>query len=283
MFEIFRFNDCFKKVAFNFFFLEKKKILKEILKLKEEEILIAREQYLRVNLQKQNLIFNVVNFLKHQKMKNKIGIIGSGIVGVTLANGFIQHGYEVMIGTNNSSKHEELKTKTNNKVAVGSFTEVAQFGRIIVLAVKGAAALESLQKIGIENLQNKTVIDTTNPIAALPPVNGVLQFTTSLNESMMEQLQAAMPHTNFVKAFNSVGSAFMVNPDFGGEKPTMFICGNNELAKDEVKIILQEFGWDIADMGKAEAARAIEPLCMLWCIPGMLHNQWSHAFKLLKK
>ncbi len=216
-------------------------------------------------------------------MKNKIGIIGSGIVGVTLANGFIQHGYEVMIGTNNSSKHEELKTKTNNKAAVGSFAEVAQFGEIIVLAVKGAAALESLQKIGIENLQNKTVIDTTNPIAALPPVNGVLQFTTSLNESMMEQLQAAMPHTNFVKAFNSVGSAFMVNPDFGGEKPTMFICGNNELAKDEVKIILQKFGWDIADMGKAEAARAIEPLCMLWCIPGMLHNQWSHAFKLLRK
>ena len=216
-------------------------------------------------------------------MKNKIGIIGSGIVGVTLANGFIQHGYEVMIGTNNSSKHDELKTKTNKKAAVGSFTEVAQFAEIIVLAVKGSAALESLQKVGIENLQNKTVIDTTNPSAALPPVNGVLQFTTSLNESMMEQLQAALPSVNFVKAFNSVGSAFMVNPDFNGQQPTMFICGNNEAAKDEVKIILQKFGWDIADMGKAEAARAIEPLCMLWCIPGMLHNQWSHAFKLLKK
>ena len=99
----------------------------------------------------------------------------------------------------------------------------------------------------------------------------------------MEQLQGAMPSVNFVKAFNSVGSAFMVNPDFNGQQPTMFICGNNEAAKDEVKIILQKFGWDIADMGKAEAARAIEPLCMLWCIPGMLHNQWSHAFKLLKK
>ncbi len=216
-------------------------------------------------------------------MKNKIGIIGSGIVGVTLANGFIQHGYEVMIGTNNSSKHEELKTKTNNKAAVDSFTATAQFANIIVLAVKGAVALEALQKIGNENLQNKTVIDATNPIAAMPPVNGVLQFTTSLNQSLMEELQTALPHTNFVKAFNSVGNAFMVNPDFGGEKPTMFICGNNELAKDEVKIILQEFGWDIEDMGKAEAARAIEPLCILWCIPGMLHNSWNHAFRLLRK
>jgi hypothetical protein len=214
-------------------------------------------------------------------MKNKIGIIGSGIVGVTLANGFLQHGYEVMIGTNDSSKHEALKTKT--KATIGNFWETTKFANIIVLAVKGAVALDVLQKVGAENLHNKTVIDATNPIAAVPPVNGVLQFITSPNQSLMEQLQAAMPHTNFVKAFNSVGNAFMVNPDFGGEKPTMFICGNNELAKDEVKIILQEFGWDIEDMGKAEAARAIEPLCMLWCIPGMLHNSWNHAFRLLRK
>jgi predicted dinucleotide-binding enzyme len=78
-----------------------------------------------------------------------------------------------------------------------------------------------------------------------------------------------------------VGNAFMVNPPFE-EKPTMFVCGNNDASKKEVFDILEKFGWDIADMGKATAARAIEPLCMLWCIPGIMHGQWNHAFKLIK-
>ena len=99
----------------------------------------------------------------------------------------------------------------------------------------------------------------------------------------MEELQSKYPQTNFVKAFSCVGSALMVNPDFGGIKPTMFIAGNNDDAKLQVKGILNIFGWEIEDMGKVEAARAIEPLCILWCIPGFLENRWMHAFKLLKK
>jgi predicted dinucleotide-binding enzyme len=75
----------------------------------------------------------------------------------------------------------------------------------------------------------------------------------------------------------------MVNPDFGGIKPTMFICGNEANAKKEVSKILDKFGFEVEDMGGVEAARAIEPLCILWCIPGFLRNQWMHAFKLLKK
>jgi predicted dinucleotide-binding enzyme len=152
-----------------------------------------------------------------------------------------------------------------------------------VLAVKGTAGKQVLEMAGANNINGKTVIDALNPIEAAPPVNGVLKFFTDLNSSLMEQLQAAYPSANFVKAFNSVGSAFMVNPDFGGIKPSMFICGNNNAAKSEVKDILTAFGWETEDMGKAEAARAIEPLCMLWCIPGFLNNQWTHAFKLLKK
>ena len=96
-------------------------------------------------------------------------------------------------------------------------------------------------------------------------------------------LESEFPKANFVKAFNSIGSAFMVNPDFKGQKPTMFICGNDEEAKKEVSQILDLFGFEVEDMGKVEAARAIEPLCMLWCIPGFLKNEWTHAFKLLKK
>jgi hypothetical protein len=99
----------------------------------------------------------------------------------------------------------------------------------------------------------------------------------------MEQLQAAFPNAHFVKAFSSVGNALIVNPDFGGIKPTMFICGNDANAKKEVSKILDRFGFEVEDMGGVEAARAIEPLCILWCIPGFLRNQWMHAFKLLKK
>lgn len=112
-------------------------------------------------------------------------------------------------------------------------------------------------------------------------MNGVLRFFTDINNSLMEQLQLEFPHAKFVKAFNSVGNAFMVNPQFKGGKPTMFICGNDDAAKRTVTIILNQFGWETADMGKVESARAIEPLCMLWCIPGLLRNQWLHAFKLL--
>jgi predicted dinucleotide-binding enzyme len=127
------------------------------------------------------------------------------------------------------------------------------------------------------------VIDVTNPITDAAPVNGVLKFFTTLDDSLMERLQREFPTAKLVKAFNSVGSGRMVNPTFKATKPTMFICGNDDGAKRTVKALLDQFGWDTADMGKAEAARAIEPLCMLWCIPGFLHNEWTHAFALLKE
>ena len=214
----------------------------------------------------------------------KIGILGSGIVGKTLATGFLKHGYEVVIGTGNAEKLADWSAKNNFKAKVVSFEEAAKTADIIVLAVKGHAAEAVLKLAGIDNLIGKTIIDCTNPIDEKnPPINGVLHFYTNLNNSLMEQLQKLVPKANFVKCFSSVGSAFMVNPDFNGVMPTMFICGNNDEAKKQVKHILDQFGWETEDMGKVEAARAIEPLCMLWCIPGMLHNQWSHAFKLLKK
>jgi predicted dinucleotide-binding enzyme len=141
--------------------------------------------------------------------------------------------------------------------------------------------MDVLHLAGAGSLAEKTVIDVTNPIADVPPVNGVLKYYTSLDESQMERLQRAFVRVHFVKAFNSVGNAFMVTPQFKGGKPTMFICGNDEPAKQVVRGILDQFGWETADMGKVEAARAIEPLCILWCIPGFLRNDWAHAFKLL--
>lgn len=212
-------------------------------------------------------------------MKNKIGILGSGVVAKALAKGFIKNGYKVKLGTRDIKKLAEF---IDNE-SIGSFNEVSAWADTIVLACKGSAAIEVLKAAGVKNLNNKTIIDATNPIADQPPEHGVLKFFTDLNESLMEKLQIVAPEANIVKCFSCVGNAFMVDPEFPDGKPTMFICGNNESAKDEVKDILRKFGWEYEDMGKAEAARAIEPLCILWCIPGLLGNGWSHAFKLLKK
>jgi 8-hydroxy-5-deazaflavin:NADPH oxidoreductase len=210
----------------------------------------------------------------------KIGILGSGDVAKSLAAGFLRHGHGLMLGTRDRGKLKDWAAK-NPKSAIGSFADAAKFGDLVVLAVKGTAAAEALRAAGASNLAGKPVIDATNPIADAPPANGVLKFFTSLDESLMERLQREFPGARFVKAFNSVGSACMVDPKFKGGKPTMFICGNDEAAKKAVVGVLDQFGWETADMGKAEAARAIEPLCMLWCIPGFLRQDWTHAFKLL--
>ena len=211
----------------------------------------------------------------------KIGIIGSGIVAQTLGTGFLKHGYQVMLGSRDTSKLAEWQKGTGDKALLGSFAETAKFGEIIVLAVKGSIAKNVLELLGHENLKGKTIIDATNPIADAAPTHGVLKFFTNLDKSLMEELQEMVPDANFVKAFNSVGSAFMINPSFES-KPTMFICGNNENAKKEVSKIIDQFGWETADFGMVESARAIEPLCMLWCINGLMKNEWTHAFKLLK-
>ena len=205
---------------------------------------------------------------------------GLGHVAKALAGGFLRHGHEVMLGTRAPSKLAEWATK-NPKASISTFAKAAGFGDVLVLAVKGSAAAEALHAADTENLAGKLVIDVTNPIADAPPSDGVLQFFTNLDESLMERLQGEFEDVRFVKAFNSVGNACMVNPQFEGGKPTMFICGNDEAAKEVVRGILDQFGWETVDMGKATAARAIEPLCMLWCIPGFLRNDWVHAFKLL--
>ncbi|MCA9758860.1 MAG: NAD(P)-binding domain-containing protein [Candidatus Eisenbacteria bacterium] len=211
----------------------------------------------------------------------KVAVLGSGVVAQTLGAGFLAHGHEVALGTRDPKKLESWNTEHSAARVLG-FEEAAAFGDLIVLAVKGTAALDAVKLAGTAALAEKTVIDATNPIADAPPVNGVLQFFTGPNDSLMETLQKHVPSARFVKAFNSVGSALMVNPSLPGGKPSMFICGNDSDAKAQVSEVLAQFGWETEDMGAVEAARAIEPLCMLWCIPGFRSNDWAHAFKLLR-
>ncbi|MGK3989647.1 NAD(P)-binding domain-containing protein [Sorangium sp. So ce136] len=214
---------------------------------------------------------------------SKVAVLGSGIVGQVLADGFLKHGYSVMRATREPSKLAAWQSDAGPKATVGTFAEAAKFGDVIVLAVKGTAAEQAVELAGPQALAGKTVIDATNPIADEPPVNGVLKFFTGPNESLLERLARRAPDAHFVKAFSSVGSVWMVNPDFGDVRPTMFICGDDAAAKKQVEGILDTFGWETEDMGSVESARAIEPLCMLWCIPGLQNNRWTHAFKLLKK
>ncbi|MGA8110475.1 MAG: NAD(P)-binding domain-containing protein [Acidobacteriaceae bacterium] len=211
----------------------------------------------------------------------KVGVLGSGDVGQTLAAGFLKHGHEAMIGTREPAKLAEWH-KAHPKAKVGSPGEAGAFGDVLVLAVKGSAAAAALHSAG--DGAGKVVIDATNPIADAPPDHGVLKFFTTLDDSLLERLQKEFKDARLVKAFNSVGAPQMVNPSYaGGTRPTMFICGNDASAKRTVGEILDQFGWETADMGTAEAARAIEPLCMLWCILGFTKNEWTHAFKLLRK
>jgi predicted dinucleotide-binding enzyme len=209
----------------------------------------------------------------------KVGILGSAVVGQTLAQGFQQHGYEVRIGSRSPAKLAAFTESSG--IPAGTFDAVAGWGELLVLAVHGTAAEEAMALAGVDNHRGKIVIDTTNPLSKEPPVDGVLKVFTGPNESLLERLQVAFPKTRLVKAFNSVGTPRMVDPVYAGGRPTMFFCGNDAEAKAEVAQILTRFGWEPADMGVAAAARAIEPLCQLWCIPGFRENHWTHAFKLL--
>lgn len=214
----------------------------------------------------------------------KAGIIGSGIVGRVLGSAFLTEGHKVMLGTRDTGKPEVVKWKEENTGAeTGTFAEAAAFGDVLVLAISGAAVKEVIELAGKKNFSGKVVIDATNPISSEAPVNGVLKYFTTMEESLMEQIQQQIPEAKLVKAFNCVGNAFMYKPQFEEGVPSMFICGNDDEAKKTVEAILERFGWETEDMGKIEASRAIEPLCMLWCIPGFLKNNWRHAFKLLKK
>jgi predicted dinucleotide-binding enzyme len=212
----------------------------------------------------------------------KIAVLGSGVVGKTLADGFLKFGYEVMRASRETDKLAEWKASAGAGAAVGTFAEAAKWGDLVVLAVKGTAAESALTLAGVDNLAGKTVLDATNPIADAPPVNGVLQYFTGPNDSLMERLQKQAPAAHFVKAFSCVGNAFMISPNFGGQKPTMFICGDSAEAKAETTALLDQLGWETADMGAVTSARAIEPLCILWCLPGLRGGSWTHAFKLLK-
>jgi hypothetical protein len=211
-----------------------------------------------------------------------VGILGSGSVGRALGSGFLKHGHRAMLGSRDPNKPEVRQWAGESPTgSAGTFEQAAQFGDLVVLATLGRAAEEAIHLAGPANFTGKTVLDTTNPIADAPPAGGILSYFTGPNESLGERIQSALPLAHVVKAFNSVGAAHMVNPSFPQGTPTMFLCGDNAGAKQQVSAIIRQFGWEPFDCGGIIASRAIEPLCILWCLRGFQHNQWNHAFHLL--
>ncbi len=211
----------------------------------------------------------------------KVGILGSGEVGLRLAEGFVATGHTVKVGSRNPDKIAQWATRHEGKVSTGSFSDAASFGEIVVLATLWDGTPSAIEMAGKRNFSGKVVVDVTNPLdfsKGMPP-----RLAVGNNDSGGETMQRMLPDARVVKAFNIVGNAHMFKPDFPGGPPTMFICGNDEGAKKTVEEILDSFGWENVDIGGIDGARLLEPLAMLWIMHYFKTGSGNHAFKLLRK
>lgn len=213
----------------------------------------------------------------------KIGILGTGDVGRTLAGGFAGLGHEVRVGTRDpaSEKAKALAATLGPKVGVVTFADAATFADVGVLATAWSGTESALQLAGPGHLYGKVVIDATNPLVFAPAAPPALALGHT--DSGGEQVQRWLPAARVVKAFNTVGYARMVKPSLPGGPPDMFICGNDAAAKRTVTELLTQLGWPAIDIGGIEGARVLEPLCILWVMYGARTGTWTHAFKLLGK
>jgi 8-hydroxy-5-deazaflavin:NADPH oxidoreductase len=210
----------------------------------------------------------------------KVGILGSGDVGKSFARGFAGLGHEVMIGSRSPEKLADFASETKG-VTSGTFEETAAFGDLLALATLGVATEEAIKLAGPSNFDGKVVIDATNPLdfsAGMPP-----KLFVGNTDSLGERIQRWIPAARVVKAFNTVGNAYFVNPDFPNGPPDMFIAGNDGDAKKIVSQVCKHWGWGVIDLGGIESSRHLEPMCMVWVLHGALSGSWSHAFKMLHK
>jgi len=211
-----------------------------------------------------------------------IGILGTGDVGRALGTGFVKHGHAVKLGAREAGneKAEAWRQATGSNASSGTFAETVAFGEIIVVSTAWSGTENALRLAGHESFAGKTVIDTTNP---LDFSTGGPQLAVSGSTSAGEEIQKWLPGARVVKAFNIVGNAHMVDPQFPGGPPDMFIAGNDAGAKETVTGILADFGWNVIDLGGIESARYLEALAMIWILHYLRTKNGNHAFKLLRK
>src|SRR5919108_4410381 len=215
----------------------------------------------------------------------KIGILGSGDVGRRLADGFLEIGDTIKIGSRNPNQQkvtEWIEKHDRTIASSGTFAEAASFGELDVVATSWAGTVEATKMADPKNLVGKVVIDVTNPLdfsKGMPP-----KLAIGHTDSAGETVQRMLPNSKVVKAFNIVGNPHFIHPDFPGGPPTMFICGNDDQAKKTViDNILTKFGWETIDLGGIEGARLLEPLAFVWIMHYFRTGNGNHAFKLLRK
>lgn len=213
----------------------------------------------------------------------KVGILGSGDVGRSLGLGFASHGHDVMIGTRHPDKPEltEWRNKAGKGASVGSFSDTAAHGDVLVLRAQGAAAEAVIDLAGPKHFDGKVVIDVTNPLdlsKGMPP--GLFVGTS---DSLGERIQRKVPAARVVKCFNIVSNATMIHPKMKDGVPDMLIAGNDEAAKKTVAGILKEWGWpEPIDLGGIDGARWLEAMVPLWVRVCQAVGSWSVAWRVLR-
>jgi predicted dinucleotide-binding enzyme len=214
--------------------------------------------------------------------RTRVGVLGTGAVGRRLAAGFKSRGHDVMIGSRDPDKPElrDWLTSEGTDIEAGTFREAAEHGELLVLAVLGNAAEEAIADAGAQSFSGKVVIDAMNPLdfsGGFPP-----KLSIAGEDSLGEHVQRALPDAKVVKAFNTIGSPYFIDPSFTEGAPTMLIAGDDEGAKRLVADALADFGWaDTVDIGGIEGSRELEAICIVWVKIGGVRGAWDHGFKLL--
>jgi 8-hydroxy-5-deazaflavin:NADPH oxidoreductase len=195
----------------------------------------------------------------------KIAVLGTGTVGQSLGTKLIELGHEVFMGsrTKDNPKALEWSGMYPDSAYQGTFAEAAKFGEIVINCTNGMGSLEAVNQAGAQNLKGKVLIDVSNPLdfsKGMPP-----SLFVSNTDSLGEQIQKAFPAALVVKALNTVSAPIMVNPGSLTEDSDIFICGNDDEAKEKVKKLLKDFGWkNIQDLGDITGSRAMEMYLPLW-------------------
>jgi 8-hydroxy-5-deazaflavin:NADPH oxidoreductase len=214
--------------------------------------------------------------------QSRVGVLGTGEVGRRLAAGFHSRSHDVMIGSRDPANPElrEWLSGDGTGIQAGTFAQAAAHGQLLVLAVLGNAAEDAIADADPVNFSGKVVIDAMNPLdfsGGFPP-----KLSICGEDSLGEHVQHALPDAKVVKAFNTIGNQYFVDPRLSEGPPTMLIAGDDEQAKRVVADVLADFGWsDVVDIGGIEGARELEAICITWVKIGGARGTWDHGFKLL--
>jgi hypothetical protein len=197
----------------------------------------------------------------------RIGVLGTGSVGQTLATKLVELGHEVRLGSRDAAneKARAWVASAGERGSAGTFADAAAFGEIVFNCTAGAASLEAMEQAGDEALAGKVLVDVANPLESSPGMPPTL--TVCNDDSLGERIQRRFPDTRVVKALNTVNARVMVNPSSIGGEHDLFVCGADEGAKAEVVELLESFGWPrerIVDLGGIDGARGMEMYLPLW-------------------